>query len=262
MNSITITTIVVVALLTIVLIGLTILSYKSCLKTYRLEVNRGIHDKQIKKEYKNKKKGGLLGLIGSYVALSLIVCLFVGGIVYKASGNNFIFNNHTALVIKSGSMSNFYDETIANKLNNDKSLQFDVGDICIFEKINSEDTLEVGQVYGYKHNNIIITHRLVDISDNYYKFRGDNNNTFDGNVSRENIVYHYTGNKIPGIGAIILYAQSYFGIYSLIGVIGVLIGSEVVYYKVDKINKNRFIDISPGTCISIKKEKDNYETIK
>ena len=246
MNSITIITIVVVALLTIIIFGLTFLSYRSCLKTYRLEVNIGSHDKQIKKEYLNKKKkGGLLGLICSYVVLSLLMCLFVSGIVYKANNSNITFNNQTVLVIKSGSMSDFYNEDIANTLNHDRSLQFDVGDICIFEKVSSEDELIPNQVYGYKHKNIIITHRLVSIDSDNCKFRGDNNKTFDGNVSRDDVIYHYVGKKIPGVGVFVLYAQSYFGIWSLVGIIGIAIGSEVIYYKIDKINKERFKVICP-----------------
>ena len=246
MNSITIITIVVVALLTISIFGLTLLSYKACLKAYKFEVNNGNHDKQIKKDYLNKKKkGGLLGLISSYVVLSLLVGLFACGIVYKASNNNIIINNQTALVIRSGSMSDFYDEEIAKELDNNKSLQFDVGDICLFEKVSLNDELIPGQVYGYKYKNIIITHRLVSIDSNICKFRGDNNKTFDGNVSRENVIFHYVGKKLPGIGAFVLYAQSYFGIWSLVSIIGVAISSEVVYHKIDVINKDRFKIICP-----------------
>ena len=240
MNSITIITIVVVALLTLVIFGLSWLAYSSCLKSYKMEVNQGKHDKTIRKEYNTKNKGGWLGLIGSWVALFALLSIFVTGIVYKASGENFSINNQVTLVIKSGSMSNFYDETIAEQYNNDRSLQFDVGDVCVFTKVNPEEELIIGNVYGYKYKNIIITHRLVSVNDNLYKFRGDDNPTYDGSVTRDRIVYHYTGNKVPAIGSIVLYAQSYFGLWSLVGTIGIFIGSEIVYFKLDKINKERY----------------------
>ena len=248
MNSITIITIVVVALLTLIIFALTWLAYSSCIKSYKIEVNQGKHDDNILKEYQKKKKskGGLLGLIGSYVVLSLLLGLFVTGIAYKASGNNFTINNQTALVIKSGSMSDFYNDEIAAQYNYDKSLQFSVGDICLFEKLSQDDTLVEGEVYGYKYKDIIITHRLVSIDSDICKFRGDNNITFDGIVLRQNVIYHYIGTKIPGVGSFILYAQSYFGIWSLVGIIGIAVCSEVVYYKIDKINKERNKILHPG----------------
>ena len=248
MNSITIITIVVVALLTAIVFGLTWLAYSSCLKAYKLEVDQGKHDQEIFKEYhakkkKRKKVGGILGLIGSYALLAILLALFVTGVVYKARGENLTFNNETALVIKSGSMSGFYDEDLANKYqeyNYDTTLQFGVGDICIFEQTSDDTELVEGEVYGYKYKDIIITHRLIREFEGRYEFRGDNNPSADGVlVPKERIIYHYTGKKVPGVGAFILYAQSYFGIWSLTGIVGVAVSSEIVYFKINKINKER-----------------------
>ena len=158
MNSITIITIVVVALLTILIFWLTWVAYSSCIKAYKIEVNQGCHDRTIYKDYhgkKNKKKGGLIGIICSWTLLSALFILFTTGIVYKASGENFSVNNQVVLVIKSGSMSDFYNDDIASQCNYDKSLQFDVGDICVFTKVSNSDELTIGDVYGYKHKNII-----------------------------------------------------------------------------------------------------------
>ena len=173
MNSSTIITIVVVALLTVIILGLTWVAYSSCIKAYKLEVSQGKHDEEIYTEYssKNKHKGGLVGTIGSYVILSLLLALFTTGIVYKARGENLSINNQTALVIKTGSMSDFYNDEIAKKYNYDVSLQFDVGDICIFEKVSPESELIEGEVYGYKRKNNIITHRLINVQDGLYEFR-------------------------------------------------------------------------------------------
>jgi hypothetical protein len=138
-------------------------------------------------------------------------------------------------------MSAFYDDEIAMKYHGDKSLQFGVGDICVFEKMNDQDELVEGEIYGYKYKDIIITHRLVDIHNGLYEFRGDNNVVSDPYyLQRSSIIYHYTGQKVPGIGAFILYAQSYFGLWSIIGIIGIAVSSEVVYHKLNKINKQRY----------------------
>ena len=247
MNSITIITIVVIVLLTAIIFGLTWLAYSACIKSYKLEVSLGKHDKEIQKEYRDKKKnkGGLIGLIASYVILSALLGLFVTGIVYKASGENFTISNQTSLVIKTDSMSGFYDEEIALRYNSDTKLQFDVGDICVFEKISNEGELVEGEIYGYKYKNAIITHRLDKIHETGYEFRGDNNpvSDFDAThqlITRDKVVYHYTGKKVRGIGAFILYAQSYFGIWSLVGIIGITVVSEVANHKITTINKKRF----------------------
>ena len=216
---------------------------------YQAEVDAGKHDKEIFKEFHSKKKhkkGGLIGIICSYLVLLLLSSLFVTGVVYKARGENLTIADHTALVIKTGSMSDFYDDSVAAKYNYDTSLQFDVGDICIFETVDNDTELVEGEVYGYKYKDIIITHRLVEKHENSYEFRGDNNAVSDGLfVKRENIIYHYTHTKIPGIGAFVLYAQSYFGLWSLIGIVGITISSEVVLHKIDKINKARDYKLTP-----------------
>lgn len=248
MLTITIISIVVVALLTAVIFGLTWLAYSSCIKAYRMEVRQGKHDKKIKDEYlfkKKKRKGGLFGLIGSCLVLSALLGTFVTGLVYKVNGEQLTFNNKTVLVIKSGSMSDFFDDNIAEEYNFNKSLQFDIGDICVFEKVSPDAELVEGEVYGYKSRKNIITHRLVGVEDSLYRFRGDNNPISDILlVQRENILYHYIGKKIPGIGSFILYAQSIFGIWSLLGMAGVAISSEIVYTRLDKINKARVKELT------------------
>jgi len=270
MTSITIITIVVVALLTVIIFGLAWLGWSSCLKAYKIEADQGKHDTEITKEYqpKKKNKGGLIGLIGSYLALLALSSLFVTGIVYKVNGENFEINNQTALVIKSGSMSEYYDEKRAEDCSIYPEYHFDVGDICIFERVAEETELVEGEVYGYKYKNIIITHRLVEkTSDGYYRFWGDNNPVPDQLlIKKDNIIYHYVGNKVPGIGAFVLYAQSYFGIWSLVGIISIAISSEIVYYKLDKINKARYAliskqedDIAESKQEELKTEADKRE---
>ena len=214
MTSITIITIVVVALLTVIIFGLAWLGWSSCIKSYKMEVDQGKHDNAILKDYHSKKKNKLelIGIICSYLTIVILAGLFITGAIYRARGENLAVGNKTALVIKTDSMSDYYNQELADKHPEYKISQFDVGDICIFETDFNE--LVEGEIYGYKFNDIIITHRLVDIHEgNIYEFRGDNKPIPDPYyVKGESIIYHYTGNKIPGIGAFILYAQSIFGI--------------------------------------------------
>lgn len=246
MNTITIIVIVVIVFLTALIFGLTLLAYLSCIKAYKVETDSGKHDDEICKEYGcKKKKKGLVGIILSYVTLSALLGLFITGVVYKASGENLTINNKTVLVIKSGSMSEFYDEGIAVRYNYDTSLQFDVGDMCFFEKLSPNDELVEGQVYGYKNKNNIITHRLKSIKESGYEFQGDNNGISDYEytgtlITRDKVLYHYTGKKVPAIGSFVLYAQSYFGLWSILCITGVAVSSEFVFRKINNINKERY----------------------
>ena len=243
MSTITIITIVVIALLTVIIFGLAWLGYSSCLKTYQLEVRTGKYDRMIFQEYHIKqKRKGVVSTVLSYSLLTLLLSLFITGLVYKTRGENLTIGDQTVLVIKTDSMSDFFDDTTAESFNHDRHLQFDAGDICFFEE---KTDLVKGEVYGYKYKDIIITHRLIEIYEDtgYCKFKGDNCGLADSLVQMDNVVYHYTGHKIPGLGAFVLYAQSLFGLWSLSGIIGVMISTEVVYYKINGINKKRDLEL-------------------
>lgn len=249
MTPVTIITIVVIALLTVTIGTLAWLAYSSCVKEYRNEVSRGQHDDVICEKYDSaKKRKNHVGSVCSYVMLGLLLSLFAVGLVNRIKGDDLVINGQTALVTKSRSMSDFYDEALAEEYrtyNYDAGLQFDVGDICFFDAVPADAELIKGEVYGYKRKNMIITHRLTEeYAGGWYEFRGDNNPTSDGTlVQRDRILYHYTGYKVPGLGAFVLYAQSYFGLWSLSGVLTITIGSELVSYCISSIEKDRYFII-------------------
>ena len=244
MASITILIVVVAAILTAVIFGLAWLGYSSCLKAYRAEVEQGKHDIEILNQFYNKNTNKKLITVIWYVLGIILIITLIGllavSFTYQASGQAFSINGNSAFVIKSGSMSKFYNDKLAEDYSNlgyDSSLQFKVGDICIFEKV---EELKLGDVYGYLYDNKIITHRLVGIEDGKYIFRGDNNPSNDQIlVPQENIVYHYTGQKVPQIGLFILYAQSFYGAWTLLCIIGITISSDIVLRKIHQINKQR-----------------------
>lgn len=243
MAPITIITIVVIALLTSVILGLAWLAYASCLRMYKVEVDQGKHDAELAGRDRKHGKWDILGSIGSYALLAALLSLFIVGIVYRARGRNLAFGNQTALVIGSGSMSGFHDDVLAERyreLGYDASLQFGIGDVCAFREVSRDEELIEGEVYGYVYKDIIITHRLVGTYGiDSYEFRGDNNPVSDGPVARDRVIYRYTGGRAPGVGAFVLYAQSPFGIWSLAGTIGIGIGSEVVNHRIERIHRER-----------------------
>ena len=117
MTSITIITIVVVALLTVIIFGLAWLGWSSCIKSYKMEVDQGKHDNAILKDYHYKKKNKLelIGIICSYLTIAILTGLFITGAVYRAQGENLAIGNQTALVIKTGSMSDYYNKELADE---------------------------------------------------------------------------------------------------------------------------------------------------
>lgn len=79
------------------------------------------------------------------------------------------------------------------------------GDVVVIEKIDGKyNLLENGQVIAYKHGNIIVVHRLINIveSDNKYYFytKGDANEGDDEWVVNEEEVIGIVNVKLPYIG--------------------------------------------------------------
>lgn len=239
MNPIAIITAVVVAILTVAIFGLAWLAYRSCVRAYGMEVSQGMHDDAIGRKCRSRGKGRIPVLIGSWATLLALSSLFVTGVVYRARGENLPFDNRVALVIRSGSMSDFCNDAIAEQYGHDRSLQFGIGDICAFDLVPPDGELHVGEVYGYRRKGVVVTHRLASVSEGLYRFRGDNNLSFDGPVSRDMVVYHYTGHKVPAIGTFVLYAQSYFGLWSLACMVGITVSSEVVHRQVERMERRR-----------------------
>ncbi len=247
--------IVVVAIMAVTIFGLAWIGYTSCIKKYKIELEQGKHDIELCNELYNKKDKKVVGKAISYtitfIILIVLIGLFITGIIFISNNNSFSINGNTTLVIKSGSMSGYYDNRLAERyedLGYNKNLQFSKGDICFFEKPGTE--LIIGEVYAYSYKNVIVTHRLIDIEEvkdsegniikTYYVFRGDNNQSRDqALVTSDKILYHYTGNKIPYIGYLLLFAQSYFGMWCLICVIGIIICADVVLRKIKKLNDQR-----------------------
>ena len=86
------------------------------------------------------------------------------------------------------------------------------GDL-VFVKITKGEDLKKQDIIAYRleGENYVITHRIVDIKqeDGEYKFetKGDNNNSSDGTLVRYKEVEGKYINKIPKLGAILMFLQ-------------------------------------------------------
>ena len=183
--------------------------------------------------------------------LVLLFGLFTTSTIFKSTTRNITINGNTALVVKTGSMSGYCDNELAQeyeKLGYSENLQFAIGDICIFEKTNED--LKIGEVYAYYYKGNLITHRLIGTqevvdSDGHvvktnYVFRGDNNPSNDQVlITKDKILYHYTGYKIDKIGNVVLFAQSRLGMWFLICLLALIISSDYITHKIQNYNDER-----------------------
>ena len=62
------------------------------------------------------------------------------------------------------------------------------GDAVVLSKVKEDTELKVDDIVAYEEGDKIIVHRIIEIKDDYYITKGDNNNTRDKrNIKREEI---------------------------------------------------------------------------
>lgn len=147
--------------------------------------------------------------INTFINFLLPVLLFF--IIYKQVGNKNIEkslpNNHSIIrkllyttsfitllfifMISSGYFK-FYSLTVGS---NSMVPVIYRGDVIIIEKLNEEeiDLLKVGDVMVFHHDDIVVIHRIIEIKDNIYYTKGDNNNAPDDyHTIKEDIIGQHT----------------------------------------------------------------------
>ena len=70
----------------------------------------------------------------------------------------------------------------------------DCGDLGLFENFNG--TIELGQIYLYYQEDMLVVHRAIDCFGNdceFVLFKGDNNNMADIAVSKDKVKYRLMG---------------------------------------------------------------------
>lgn len=262
MSGILVITIISLAVMTCVIIGLTLFAYLNILKMAKRLTNTGALDEEfLKEEQESKsKKSKITGILGqvfsAVLALSLVTIATISGI-YRIKGEQFTFKDHTSFVIASNSMETYFDDDYGVELSKQYAIkygvsedeakaklqkdQFKVGDFLTFKLIDNNEELKYYDVYGYKTSKgLIITHRLIKVNeDGTLVFRGDNAAGEDIKVDRDQVLYRYEGQRTKYIGLVVLFFGSGFGIYSVFAVLAVYVISDVVIYKWEKMKKER-----------------------
>ncbi len=102
-----------------------------------------------------------------------------------------------------------------------------VGDIVIVKK-KRQDEIKVNDVIAFKNGNVVVTHRIVDIIDDKYQTKGDNNNVADEDLIQYDNVEGVKIFKIPLLGYVILFIRDNFVL------ILVLLGMLMLYLTFKK----------------------------
>ena len=162
-----------------------------------------------------KKKKGIIGRIFKYLFFSIafIVLLIALIIMYKANTNPDkvpdVFG-YKPMIVLTGSM-----ETSIH-----------TGDL-VFVKTVDTSTLKKGDVIAFRNEeNTVTTHRIVELvtedGKQYFKTKGDANNTNDKNlVAMEDVEGLYVG-RIAGAGNFLMFMQKPIGLFIVLLVILVI----------------------------------------
>lgn len=150
------------------------------------------------------------------------------------------------------------------------------GDYITIIKVN-KDNLKVGDIITYKKDSMIVTHKIVDIYEEYIIPQGISNSIPDDPIKKEEVIGKYLF-KIPSVGYIMAYLSSLSGLILIFGFLGIGVFLEKTNPKRNKEKENyknkitvirniifenlkNLREISKKEEKIIKKEKD-IETLK
>ncbi len=178
-----------------------------------------------------EKRSGIIGKIFKilFFSIAIIILLIAGMILYKANTNPDkipdVFG-YKPMIVLSGSM-----ETSIH-----------TGDL-VFVKIVDTTTLKKDDVIAFRNEqDTVTTHRIAEIvyenGNQYFKTKGDANNSEDANlVAMEDVEGIYVG-KIAGLGKFLMFMQKPMGLCVVLLVI--LVIGLIWLYIVNKRDEKKY----------------------
>ena len=83
---------------------------------------------------------------------------------------------------------NMFGYTFLQVVSGSMEDEIKINDIIIDKVLKPGDELKVGDIISFEENNSIITHRIIDISDDTITTKGDANNSKDDPINREQVI--------------------------------------------------------------------------
>ena len=109
-----------------------------------------------------------------------------------------------------------------------------VGGILYYQKINIED-YKKGDILVYATENHIISHRIVDITNDGFITKGDNNKVLDSKVNLNQVLGKGTNFSIPYIG---YYADFIYNHKYILYFFTIYIVIDLINYNINNRSKN------------------------
>lgn len=160
----------------------------------------------------------------SGVIIAFLLAIFITGLTYRINNDNLFIGNTTYMTILTSSMEEKNED-------NDYLLTYDLNDqitqysLIGIDKINSEDDIELYDILAYKHDDIVIVHRVVEIKENdkgetIYRLQGDSNPfslNYEKELTFDDFIGKYNGYQNYGLGVTLTYIKSNIGIIAILG---------------------------------------------
>lgn len=182
-----------------------------------------------------------------YGLIALLIPLFLLSLYSKLNGDVAMIRDRAMMVVASGSMSlknEANDYLVSEKLDN----QFDRYDVILLERVDPAD-LQVYDVIAFVNDQGVNTiHRIVGIKTEggrtVFETRGDSNNTTDDyNPSYEDVIGRYTDQRVPSLGAVVLFFQSIGGVVTLLALFYCLYMLDHFNGKIREVEEERIEQI-------------------
>lgn len=160
----------------------------------------------------------------SGVIIAFLLAIFITGLTYRINNDNLFIGNTTYMTILTSSMEEKNED-------NDYLLTYDLNDqitqysLIGIDKINSEADIELYDILAYKHDDIVIVHRVVEIKENdkgetIYRLQGDSNPSslnYEKELTFDDFIGKYNGYQNYGLGVTLTYIKSNIGIIAILG---------------------------------------------
>ena len=179
-----------------------------------------------------------------WVLIAILVPFLLLSVYSKVANGVAMINGHGMIAVASGSMS---EKNPANPYLANIDNQFNTHDMIMINKVEKPSELQLYDVIAYVNDDgVNIIHRIVGFQDTAsgvrFVTRGDSNNTDDEyKPSMDDILGEYSGTRIPYVGMLVMFLQSYSGIITVAAIIYCLIMIESVGGKIYDAREDRLL---------------------
>ena len=213
--------------------------------------NDSIFDNVLIDKRKSKKTNWILNIIFGILYVGLI-SFFTAALIFRINDEQFYFNDTTLLTIQTGSMEK-RNETNTYLKDNNLNNQIEQFSLIGIEKIEDPKELKLYDIIAFKHDDIIIVHRVIRIYENvdngitYITTRGDSNSdsfVWEAAIDFKDVIGKYNGFQNYGLGVLFVYLQSGIGLIALASAFTFLLTYNTTEGKIEKAYEKRVIEVS------------------